>query len=254
MQIHKAYKVPFWVAYKVYVFVMFFLTLIPFYPIFRYLLADESRWQRSFVWQVRWGNVLRFVTGIKLVVSGVEHLPKPPYVIVSNHASYIDTFIMYGVIPEFFVFMGMAELEKLPMFGWFFKSGQNIAVNRSSRLESVKAFKRAGAKIETGNSVALFPEGGIKEQVPQLGAFKNGAFKLALIHQVPVVPLVMFNTHVLLESNDLFRTSGRPGTVPVKILKPIQTAHLKQEDLISLREQTHRVMHAELQNQNGLNI
>lgn len=239
-------KKPFWVAYKVYVLLIFFGTLIPFYPIFRYLLAKESRWEQCFVWQVRWGNVVRFLSGIKIKISGSEKLPKPPYVVISNHASYIDTFLMYGIVPDYFVFMGMAEIRRWPMFGRFFKSGQNVAVNRSSVRESVKAFKKAGKKLEQGNIVALFPEGGIKPQVPDLAPFKNGAFKLAIIQEVPIVPIMLFDTHKILESNNLFHSSGGPGTAVVKILKPISTHDVNEEDLIPLREQTRDTMQQEL--------
>ncbi len=239
-------KRPFWIAYKVYVLIVFVVSLIPFYPIFVYLLAKEERWERCFVWQVRWGKVVRTFTGIKLLVEGRENLPKPPYVVIANHASYIDTFLMYGIIPDFFVFMGMAELLKLPMFGRFFSSGQNIPVNRSSRMESVKAFKIAAKKLEKGYSIALFPEGGIKEQVPELASFKNGAFKLALTAGVDIVPVLLFNTHIILESNNLFKTIGQPGNAWVKILKPIKTTTLKQEDLIPLRERIRTRMKEEL--------
>lgn len=226
---------------------VFFVTLIPFYPIFIFYLSKESRWERCYPWQVRWGNVVRFFSGIRLDVEGLRNLPPPPYVIVSNHASYIDTFLMYGIIPHFFVFMGMAELRKFPMFGRFFKSGQNIAVNRSSVVESIKAFHLANERIESGYSVAIFPEGGIKPQVPKLAPFKNGAFKLAINQQVPIVPIVMFDTHILLESNDVLRTVGKPGRAPVKVLTPVSTVDLKQEDLIPLREQIHNLISNELE-------
>lgn len=236
----------FWVLYKVYVLGIFFLTLVPFYPIFYYLLAKEERWARCFVWQIRWGKVVRFLSGIKLTVRGQENLPEPPYVIVSNHASYIDTFLMYGIIPDFFVFMGMASLRKFPMFGRFFTSGQNISVDRSSSHNSVLAFKLAQEKIAKGYSVAIFPEGGIKPQAPKLAPFKNGAFKIAMNEKAPIVPIVMFNTHIVLESNNLFGASGRPGETPVRILKPRETSHLKQEDLIPLRHEIWNAMNDEL--------
>ncbi len=225
---------------------VFFVTLVPFYPIFVYFLAKESRWRQSFVWQKRWGKLVRFLAGIQLVIEGKENLPAAPYVIISNHASYIDTFLMYGIIPEFFSFMGMSELTKLPMFGRFFTSGQNIPVNRASNIDSVKAFKLAGKKLAQGDSIALFPEGGIKEQVPELALFKNGAFRLAMEEGVPLVPILLFDTHKILESNDLFKTSGRPGKARVKILKSVPTAFLKQEDLIPLREQVREEMKNEL--------
>jgi hypothetical protein len=58
----------------------------------------------------------------------------------------------------------------------------------------------------------------------------------------------MFNTHILLESNNLFRTSGKPGKAPVHILKPIETSDLKQEDLIPLRQEIWETMNNELRN------
>lgn len=235
-----------WISYKVYVLLVFFVTLVPFYPIFLYLLAKEERWPKCFVWQRRWGKVVRVFSGLRLNVQGRENLPNPPYVIVSNHASYIDTFLMYGVIPDFFVFIGMADLQKFPMFGRFFTSGQNIPVDRSSTRNSVLAFKIAQEKLKKGYSVAIFPEGGIKPQAPELAPFKSGAFKLALEANVPIVPIIMYNTHILLESNDLFKTIGKPGRAPVHILKPIETRQLKQEDLIHLRQSTRDLMKLEL--------
>ena len=136
----------------------------------------------------------------------------------------------------------------MPMFGRFFTSGQNIPVDRSSRKGSVKAFKIAAKKLANGDSIALFPEGGIKDQVPELGAFKNGAFKLAMEAEVNIVPVLLFDTHKIMESNDLFRTSGRPGKARIKILESISTKQLNSEDLVPLREQIREKMKTELHN------
>lgn len=238
--------------YKVYVATVFFGTLIPFYPIFRYLLAQESRWEACFVWQVRWGKVVRFLSGIRLKVTGLEHLPAPPFVVVANHASYIDTFLMYGIIPHFFVFMGMAELKNYPMFGRFFTSGQNIAVNRSNLVESAKAFQLAEEKLAKGTTIALFPEGGILTDGPNMAPFKNGAFKMAVTNGVPIVPMVMLDTHKIVGSTNVFTTMGWPGTAKVKILPPLETSHYTLEELPRVREKIREQMQHEL-NQYYLN-
>lgn len=94
---------------------------------------------------------------------------------------------MYNVIPEYFLFMGKYELLRWPLFNMFFKD-MNIAVNRGSHVEAAKAFRRAANALDRGTSLALFPEGTIPVFTPRLKPFKDGAFKLAIEKQVPIVP------------------------------------------------------------------
>ena len=85
--------------------------------------------------------------------------------------------------------MAKAELMNWPLFGIFFKKKTDIAVHRSHKKMASQALIEADATIKEGISVAFFAEGTIPRNTPQLGAFKNGAFKIAIENQVPIVPI-----------------------------------------------------------------
>lgn len=226
---------------------VFFITLLPLYPVFYFLLAHPKRWRTSFKLQKWWDVWVMRLCGISLKITGQENFPSGGYVVVANHASYIDTFLMYRVIPNYFVFMGMAALQDWPLFGVFFKSGMNIPVDRGSVQKSARAFLEASKRLDQQVPVAIYPEGGIKEIAPKISPFKSGPFKMAVSHGVPIVPVVLFNSHVIMESTQHWGTPAAPGKCYAKVLKPIETSHLTEEDLIHLRQDIQRTISNEVE-------
>tara|TARA_B110000238_G_scaffold142927_1_gene154259 strand:- start:1167 stop:1757 length:591 start_codon:yes stop_codon:yes gene_type:complete len=114
-----------------------------------------------------------------------------PMVLAANHGSDLDIPMTFLASPVPVVFMGKAELLKLPLFGYFFKQ-TSIAVDRSSYSGRKQALIDAGQRIKDGYSVCIFPEGGIPPQKQLLGAFKAGAFKLAVDNNVPIVLMSIY--------------------------------------------------------------
>ena len=162
---------------------------------------------------------------------------KSTYVICPNHSSYIDILMTYVVIPNYFHFMGKAELEKVPFFNIFFKR-MNIGVNRASKTASHKAYKRAVGDLQKGISVAIFPEATIPECTPELGNFKNGAFKLAIEQQLPIIPITYHsNWKILPDTKKCKRLGGQPGIAKVTVHEPINTKNCTEHDLEKIKEQ-----------------
>jgi 1-acyl-sn-glycerol-3-phosphate acyltransferase len=159
-------------------------------------------------------------------------LPQP-CVFVANHTSYLDILISYGIIPHYFIFMGKAELGKIPIFNLFFKH-MHVLVDRKSRVGSHKAFVDVGKKIDEGTSVYIFPEGTIATE-GKLKPLKNGAFKLAIDKQVPIVPIVYKENWKLLQNGGFFKSLARPGFACATIFPPIETKGMNDENLVSLR-------------------
>ena len=114
-----------------------------------------------------------------------------PVVLAPNHGSDLDIPMTFLASPTPVVFMGKAELLKLPLFGYFFKQ-TSIAVDRSSFSGRKQAIRNADQKIKEGYSVCIYPEGGIPPQDQLLRAFKAGAFKLAVENKVPVVLMSIY--------------------------------------------------------------
>jgi len=186
-----------------------------------------------------WGRWILIVPGLFVSIKGKNHLDsaKKPCVYCANHGSYLDIVISYILMPDYFVFIGKSELMKAPLFGIFFKKGMDIAVERSSRIGSHQAFLRAGKELEKGHSVCMFPEGTISSD-GSLRHFKNGAFKLAIEKQVPIVPITFVNNWKLLQNGGFFKSYGRPGIAKIIVHKPISTAGLTADDYVSLTKET----------------
>ncbi len=179
-----------------------------------------------------------------------QELPQP-CIYCANHSSYLDIVVSYLVIPNFFVFMGKQELDRAPLFRIFFKE-MNILVNRENNKSSHRAFMRAGADIDMGQAVFIFPEAGISSN-GKLRGFKNGAFKLAIEKQVPIVPITFLNNWKLLQNGGYFKATGKPGVSRIVVHPPVSTIGMDENDLISLRTKVYDIIQNELTNYNHAN-
>ncbi len=138
-----------------------------------------------------WARGILFLTGMRIRKTGKSSLEKNGAAIYcSNHTSYLDIIVLLAALPGKIIFMGKAELLKVPMLGAFFRY-IDIPVDRSDRRKSANAFRSAKQLLETGHSIVIFPEGGIMGDAPRLHPFKEGAFSMAVYTQKPVVPLTL---------------------------------------------------------------
>lgn len=234
--------------WKVFFMINFAVGMIVLYPFFFILLFHRSTYPIAFKLKRFWAGWIITLPGIFPSVDwkiGKEKLPQP-CVYCANHVSYLDIVMSYIVIPNYFVFMGKQELDKIPLFRIFFKN-MNILVDRKSRVSSHRAFLRAASDIRKGHSVFLFPEGGIKSNTGKLMNFKNGAFKLAIERQVPIVPITFLNNWKLLQNGGFFKVHGSPGISRVVVHPPISTIGMTEQDLVSLRSKVHDIIKNDLE-------
>lgn len=212
-----------------------FLTFIPLFPVFYFFLRKESGFRKAFLLKRFWAKLIVGNVGLRCRVLRTPELdPKQPYILCPNHTSYLDIVLMYRVFSHYFHFMGKAELRKVPMFSTFFNK-MNIVVDRQSIIGSHRAFNRAIQDIDKGISVGIFPEATIPESSPELGRFKNGAFKLAIEKQIPIVPVVFLDNWKLLPDTEGKRFKGGPGVSRVVIHDPIETKGMTAKDMVELR-------------------
>lgn len=233
--------------WKILFLLNFVLGLIVLYPFFYILLSRKEWFPKAFQLKKFWAAWILTVPGLFLNI--IRRVPKDaiphPCIYCGNHVSYLDIVASYLITPNYFVFMGKQELDKAPLFRIFFKE-MNILVDRSSNVASHRAFMRAGAEIEKGHSVFLFPEGTISS-FGKLRGFKNGAFKLAVEKQVPIVPVTFVNNWKMLQNGGFFKSHGRPGISRIVIHEPIPTVGMNEQDLVSLRTKVHEIISAELE-------
>ncbi|HRP00659.1 MAG TPA: lysophospholipid acyltransferase family protein [Flavobacteriales bacterium] len=233
-----------WV-YKLWFALVFFGSLVLLYIPFRILLYTPRRYERAFRLKRAWAWFLQWSCGVPVRVEQRAPLPGAPYVICCNHSSYLDIIQMYNVIPSYFLFMGKYELLKWPLFNIFFK-GMNIAVNRGSHIEAAKAFRKAAQAIDRGTSIALFPEGTIPAYTPRMKPFKDGAFRLAIEKQVPIVPITFVDHWRLFGEPVELLSRARPGIAHAVVHAPIPTKGLTMDDLVALRRKVYEVIEGPL--------
>ena len=237
--------------WKLWFLLNFLVTLLILYPVFLVLLSNEKWFGYAFSLMRFWAKELFYAAGLFPSVKheiDVNEIPKP-CVFVSNHCSYLDIILSYISVQQYFVFVGKQELDKAPLFRIFFRR-MNILVNRKSTMGSHRAYVQAGEKINKGQSVFIFPEATISSN-GTLIPFKNGAFKLAIDKQVPIVPLVFPDNWKLLQSGGFLTANGRPGRARAIVLKSISTQGMTNADLIPLREKTKSAIQKSLDELNN---
>lgn len=165
--------------------------------------------------------------------------------LIANHTSMTDIMLMLYTIKEPFVFVGKQELAKIPLFGFFYKRSC-ILVNRDNQKSKTEVFRQAQKRLQGGVSICIFPEGGVSDDTEIiLDSFKDGAFRLAIQHQIPVVPITFFDNRKRFPFN-FFK--GNPGSMRVKVHSFRPTKGMTTSDRKALRESSRNIILTELQN------
>lgn len=242
---------PFRLLYKIYFVLVFALLAIPFYPIFFVLLRTDKNTHQAFKMKRVWAWLILFLTGIKVKKIDQHLLPKPPYVICANHASYLDIVVMFVVIPETFLFLGKAELLKWPIVRIFFRN-MDIPVDRTNSIKARKSIELTKEAIQKGYSMAIFPEGLIPSaDIPKMKPFKKGAFVLAVSKQVPIVPISFTSNWKLFSTETDPFGGGRPGIAEVIFHKPIPTKGKTETDIPALSKLVFDTISTKLNQKKG---
>jgi len=201
-------------------------------------LFDRSgRWGH---WCSRiWSRVNLFLGGVRVEVKGVENVIKDgPQIFASNHQSICDILVLAGYLPLQFRWIAKKELFRIPFMGWHMSRGGYISIDRSSLTQSARSVREAAAQIRGGKSVVIFPEG-TRSPDGHLQPFKRGAFSLAILSQVPVVPIAISGSHRVVRKGSV---RVRPGKIRVVIDKPIPTTDYTIRDKSILAEKVRSVI------------
>lgn len=225
-----------------YLFSVLFCFIL-FFPFLYFFTRNPKRYYKQIVFCRKWLSVISaYAVGIRFVVEYDTSIDwSKNYVICPNHTSILDITSITYLCPHPFSFMGKIELLKNPVTRTFFKS-IDIAVDRSSRISSFKAFKQADSILKEDKSLVIFPEGKIDDEYPpRLQAFKSGSFRLALENQVEILPVVILDAWRILW-DDGHQHGSKPGKVHIKVLKPISTTNLSEVEVESLQDKVFTTM------------
>jgi 1-acyl-sn-glycerol-3-phosphate acyltransferase len=180
-----------------------------------------------------WSLVLLWTAGVKLEVRIEGELdPREPYVFMANHLSTVDIWALFVAVPQKIRFIAKKQLGQIPLFGWAMAAGRFIFIDRQNPGAARRSINLACARIRSGSSVAIFPEG-TRSRDGLLGPFKKGGFHLAVSAGVRVVPIAIRGAGYVMPPGRLL---VRPGPVVVEILAPISTAGLTASERDGLVE------------------
>jgi 1-acyl-sn-glycerol-3-phosphate acyltransferase len=236
----KFLKYPFWILYRIWFYVLVTLPILILFPLLIISIAKE-KWYPFFFKLARiWSKCILIGMGLGWKIEKLQIPEKgKSYMFIANHTSMIDIMLMLVTIKDNpFVFVGKKELAKIPLFGFFYKR-TCILVDRTSAKSRQAVFLRAQRRLKSGVSICIFPEGMVPEENVKLAEFKDGAFRLAINHKIPIVPITFYDNKKRF-SYTFF--SGGPGMLRVKIHKFLKTKHLKIENTKEINSQAFNII------------
>ena len=210
------------------------LLLIPFLP------AEKV----SKLSAIPWAKLCLLYSGVRVEVHGRHHLlPGQSYVIVANHLSQFDIFVLYGYLGVDFRWVMKHELRKIPVIGICCEKLGHVFINRDNTEAAIASLNEARARLANGASVLFFPEG-TRSRDGQLKPFKKGAFKMAQDLQLPVLPVTLTGTFEILPPGT---ARLRPGQHAQITLHPaISPLGHSEAELVRLMHQSHTAIAAPL--------
>jgi 1-acyl-sn-glycerol-3-phosphate acyltransferase len=142
----------------------------------------DNAWQRTTV--QHWGQQLLNLLNVEMKVYG--QLPEGKKLIASNHISWLDNFVVQALCPAHFV--AKSEIRAWPVMGWLVAHTGALFIERARRHHTLKINQDMMAALDSGDSVALFPEGstGTGDHVRP---FHSSLLQACIGSNAPLIPM-----------------------------------------------------------------
>ena len=229
------FKYLFWILYRIWFYILVAIPIIVLFPLLL-ISISKKEWYGFFFKLARfWAKFILIGMGFRYRIKTETTIDShKSYMFIANHTSMADIMLMLVAVKNPFVFVGKKELASIPLFGFFYKR-TCILVDRSDVKSRQAVFHSAQKRLNRGLSICIFPEGGVPDETILLDDFKDGAFRLAINHQIPVVPLVFYDNKKRF-SYTFF--SGGPGRMRAQIQEPIATSGLELKMTKALKDKS----------------
>ncbi len=216
---------------------------LPAMAVIRLFDRDPVRYSTGRFFRRLGSAISRVNPNWKITIEGEEDIDgRHPYIVVCNHLSNADIPLISN-LPWEMKWVAKKELFELPFLGWMMKMAKDISVDRSSSNKRIGVFKSCSFYLNNNCSVMFFPEG-TRSRDGRMKRFSLGAFDLAIQKNIPILPLVIDGTQDCLPKKDWVFTTD--AYVTLKVLEPIKTDHLNEDDSIELMEKVRGEMLAQL--------
>jgi 1-acyl-sn-glycerol-3-phosphate acyltransferase len=171
-----------------------------------------------------WSRLILATTGVKVDAAGVDRLDRSvSYLFAANHQSIYDIPIVFWTLPLELRILAKASLARFPFLGWHLARTGHVLVDR--KHPGPELFRKVRALMHAGVSLIVFPEG-TRSPDGRLARFKGGIFMMAIEAGLPVVPVAINGSRLVMQKGRLMTC---PGRVSLQVLEPIPTAGLSRD-------------------------
>jgi 1-acyl-sn-glycerol-3-phosphate acyltransferase len=165
--------------------------------------------------------------------------PRRPYVVVANHESYADIFLL-SCFPWEMKWLSKDAMFRIPLMGWMMQMAGDIKLVRGNRDSAADAIVQCRDRLRKHVSVMIFPEG-TRSKTSEMLPFKDGAFRLAIESGAPILPIAIAGTRYAMAKGTF---QFRPARAIAEHLAPIETTGLTLADLPTLKARVREALDA----------
>ncbi|HEU4903216.1 MAG TPA: 1-acyl-sn-glycerol-3-phosphate acyltransferase [Flavisolibacter sp.] len=231
--------------FAIWAILVFIVTLLLFViPIgISVLWQEPKRSAVAYFFYSRWMGVFLPLSGVWRVIRGKKNFKKGQnYIVICNHNSLMDPPVSSPSIPGPNKTIAKVEMAKIPIFNIIYKRGA-VLVDRKSEESRRASYLKMKEVLEQGLHMCIYPEGTRNKTKAPLQRFHDGAFRLAVDTQKPIIPTLIFNTANVMPRKTFFYW---PQKVEIHFLPQIdvagKTAKEVKEEAFTIME-TYYVNH-----------
>lgn len=215
-------------ASTMFIFIWFYL------PCFFLQEPNKTKWHRRI--SRLWMGLFLTLSGCRFKVTGKHHFNGlGPAIVICNHNSLIDVPVSTPFLPRANKTIAKKSFIYVPIFGWVYQFG-SVIVDRKDNQSRRASFEEMKRVLSKGLDMLIYPEGTRNKTSAPLKSFYDGAFKLAIDTQKPIVPVVLLNTKKILPAYPAMCFT--PGKIQMDILAPIYTEGHTVESLKKMAYET----------------
>lgn len=204
------------------------------------MLISRRGWPADVLGPI-WSRWILKACGIHVDVDGLEHLDRNrSYVLISNHLSNFDIWVVLAALPLPIRFVAKKELLRVPVFGQALALSNHIVIDRSNPDEAIAHINARVAAHAAEPFCILFFAEGTRSPDGKVLAFKKGGVTLAIRTGLPIVPMSISGTRKFLPKR---RAIIRPrGRVKIVLDKPIETQSCRIDERDALNERVRNLV------------
>jgi len=223
-----------YVAWVLLVFTVFMLLFLP--GILLPALFGPRAVAVTYFFMKLWSWVFSMLTFIRYDMVGREHIQRgKAYIYTSNHTSFLDLPGIAMTIKGQFRPLAKKELLKLPVFGWI-TSVTCVVVDRSSMESRKRSMTYLKKMLDLGINILIFPEGTQNRSGQLLQPFYDGAFRIAIETQQPIMPMAVLGAGRLMPPG---KFSVLPGRIRIVVGEEVPTNGLTIDDVGALKDKVY---------------